>query len=229
MPDQQVFRLRWCGRVSGPHRVEQLKEMLARNDVSLMHEVEVKDHWLSLEDFLANTANEKSQKIIPFNTKRAPQTHSISDRVPPAREERFYVVQSGRQQGPYAPNVLRELVAAGFVSAEDLAWKEGLQDWVPLARLVPDLAAPSFAAISRGQSQFHHSPFKHDPAQKIKGPSRSSFRWQEFWDAVLKVLLAAGGISILVLFLWAASKGGVRVPSSDDANHPLIIMKRGRR
>ena len=38
MPDQQVFRLRWCGRVSGPHRVEQLKEMLARNDVSLMHE-----------------------------------------------------------------------------------------------------------------------------------------------------------------------------------------------
>jgi len=204
--------------------------MLAANDISLMHEVEVKDRWLSLEEFLANAANDKPEQITPSSPKRASQTHSISDSFSPPREERFYVVQSGRQQGPYAPNVLRELAAVGFLSADDLAWKEGLKDWMPLARLVPDLATPSLApGLSRDQAQFHYSPFGHDPAQKITRPARSNFKWQEFWETVLKALLAAGGISILVLFLWAASKGGVRVPSSDHANHPLIIMKRGRR
>jgi len=194
-----------------------------------MHEVEAKNRWLSLEEFLANAANERSEKITPSIPKRASQTHSISDRVPPPREERLYVVQSGRQQGPYAPNVLRELAAAGFLSAHDLAWKEGLQDWMPLSRLVPDLVTPSFAGISGYQARSHRSSFGYDSAQKITGPARSNFRWQEFWEAVLKVLLAAGGISILVLFLLAASKGGVRVPSADHVNHPLIIMKRGRR
>ena len=230
MPDQQVFRLRWRGRVSGPHSLEQLKGMLARNDVSLMHEVQVKQLWLPLEEFLATTANEKSGKLSVSNPSGASQTQSVGDKLPSPRAERFYVVQSGQQQGPYPLNVLIELAAAGFLSADDLAWKEGLQDWMPLARLVPDLANPSLApGLSMDQARLHHSPSGNYPPQKITWPARSNFRWQEFWEAVLKVLLAAGGISILVLFLWAASKGGVRAPGSDHANHPLIIMKRGRR
>ena len=229
MADQQVFRLRWRGCVSGPHSVEQLKTMLARNDISLLHEVEAENRWVSLEEFLATAANENAQNITPSIPKRRHHAHGISDTIPPPQEDQFYVLQSGRQQGPYAPDVLRELATAGFLSTDDLAWKEGVQDWMPLSRLVPDLAVPSFADMSRGQAQFRHSKFEPDPAQKVQGPTRSNFRWQEFWEAVFKVLLATGGISVLVLFLWAASKGGVRVPSSDHAKHPLIIMKRGRR
>jgi hypothetical protein len=163
MADQQVFRLRWRGCVSGPS-VEQLNTMLTRKNISLMHELEARHRWVSLEEFLATAANKKSQKMTPSIPNRRPYTRGIIDRM-------------------------------------------------PLARMVPDLAVPSFSDMSRGQAQ----------------PRHSQFGWQEFSEAVFKVLLVAGGISILILFLWAASKGGVRVPTSDHANHPLIIIKRGQR
>lgn len=230
MPDQQVFRLRWRGSSSGPHNVEQLKGMLAGGAISLMHEVEVKGRWLSLEEFLANVSKEKSESITRTDLQGTPQMRSVGDRVPPARDEQFYVARSGRQQGPYSTSVLRELAAAGFLSAEDLAWKEGMQEWMPLARIVPDFAPHSFVPdLSRDRLRFPSASFEQHPARKAKASARGNFSWQEFWETVFKVLLAAGGISILALFLWAASKGGIRVPSSNYANHPLIIMKRGRR
>jgi len=63
-----------------------------------------------------------------------------------AREEAtIYVHSNGQSHGPYNPAEIRALLQDGKISSSDLAWKEGMEAWVPvldIARVPVRLAVP---------------------------------------------------------------------------------------
>lgn len=48
----------------------------------------------------------------------------------------IYIAQNGSQKGPFTELQTREMVAAGSLSLDDLAWTEGAVDWQPLHQLL---------------------------------------------------------------------------------------------
>ena len=47
----------------------------------------------------------------------------------------IYVHRHGQQLGPYSAEEVRQYLADGDLSADDLAWHEGATDWIPLAQI----------------------------------------------------------------------------------------------
>lgn len=74
----------------------------------------------------------------------------------------WYVPRAtGKREGPVVLDGLKQLMASGGLSADDLVWREGMAEWVP-ARNVPELAGPQ-----AGAAPFPAAPAASAPA----GPS----------------------------------------------------------
>lgn len=57
---------------------------------------------------------------------------------------RIHITTNGQQQGPYSIDEINSLIASGQLPASDtLAWYEGCQDWIELARVPGVLIATS--------------------------------------------------------------------------------------
>jgi hypothetical protein len=54
----------------------------------------------------------------------------------------IYVHRDGQQLGPYSAEEVRQYLADGNLSADDLAWHEGATDWVPLAQIEGVVSGP---------------------------------------------------------------------------------------
>ena len=76
---------------------------------------------------------------------------------PPPLPEVYYIVQDGKQAGPYSGTEIARLVAEKQVSAQTPVWKPGLTEWkaaadfselVALIALVPPAVGPSVGAAS---------------------------------------------------------------------------------
>jgi len=65
----------------------------------------------------------------------------------------WYYAKNGAQEGPITTEDLRAKIQAGEVAPGDLAWREGLADWMPVST-IPDLATqpapPPAAPVSYG-------------------------------------------------------------------------------
>lgn len=149
--NKQTYQIRWRGKVSGPFALDALHSMLARNEVSLMHEALVEGQWISLEELIARTHRAAPAPPAEPPQEPAPPPSPPQPPGPPPipPEELFYVAKGGQQQGPHTRSVLRQLAAAGVVANDDLVWREGMPEWMQLGRLMPDLpraaVAPPFA------------------------------------------------------------------------------------
>lgn len=51
----------------------------------------------------------------------------------------IYVAKNQQKHGPYTPAEVSARMASGQFAETDLAWHEGMADWLPLARLVAEL------------------------------------------------------------------------------------------
>lgn len=96
----------------------------------------------------------------------APQPQAVPQQVqqvqgkqealpPPPLPEVYYIVQDGKQAGPYSGTEIARLVAEKQVSAQTPVWKPGLAEWktaadfselVALIALVPPAVGPSVGA-----------------------------------------------------------------------------------
>ena len=142
--------------MSGPHDLEQLRAMLGRGEISLMHEALVDGRWVSVEELIEQrqkptavakptVAAQGSASLTPVDfIAGGPTSPQPPQRPPPPpAEDLFHVAKGGQQQGPYTKSVIRQLVAGGVLSSDDLAWKEGMPEWMPLGRMMADLPRPS--------------------------------------------------------------------------------------
>lgn len=73
---------------------------------------------------------------MPVSTPPVPPIPSVSP-VPPAPpvSAEFMVARDGQQYGPYSKALLRQYLKDGNVSAEDLAWTQGMDEWMPLGAI----------------------------------------------------------------------------------------------
>ena len=53
-----------------------------------------------------------------------------------------YIVKDGQQTGPFEDTELQAKLSAGVCSYEDLAWREGMTDWLPLRVLLSQTILP---------------------------------------------------------------------------------------
>ena len=76
----------------------------------------------------------------------------------------IYIFKDGQQLGPFSENDLRIATHEGRISHGDLAWKEGISDWVPLSSILPPpTAAP--APPMAPMTQTFAAPQNFVPAQ----------------------------------------------------------------
>lgn len=57
----------------------------------------------------------------------------------------IYIGRDGQRQGPFPLEDVNSQLAAGTIKLTDLAWYEGLQNWVALSQ-IPGVASPSAAS-----------------------------------------------------------------------------------
>lgn len=53
----------------------------------------------------------------------------------------IHLVINGEKSGPHTLSEIEAMLSSGKISGRTLAWKAGLEQWVPLAELVPNLDA----------------------------------------------------------------------------------------
>jgi predicted nucleic acid-binding Zn ribbon protein len=47
----------------------------------------------------------------------------------------IFIHRDGQDSGPYSPGEIRDRIASGRLKPTDMAWYEGLPDWVPLSQI----------------------------------------------------------------------------------------------
>lgn len=55
--------------------------------------------------------------------------------TPPIPVASYYLVINGSQHGPYNAEQIKQMITTHSISAETLAWKEGIPNWTPLSSL----------------------------------------------------------------------------------------------
>jgi hypothetical protein len=65
----------------------------------------------------------------------------------------FYVAIGSEKRGPFSEEEARQLVKTGEAKPTDLAFKEGIDDWVPLKELITDLPSQSVPPIPAANHQ----------------------------------------------------------------------------
>src|SRR5205807_5026458 len=50
---------------------------------------------------------------------------------------KLYIAKDNQQLGPFRPSVIRDQLRSGMLSADQLAWHKGLNEWRPLREIFP--------------------------------------------------------------------------------------------
>jgi hypothetical protein len=54
----------------------------------------------------------------------------------------IHITRGEESSGPYTLEQVQDYLAQGILLPDDLAWHEGLENWVPLAQLVDEAGTP---------------------------------------------------------------------------------------
>lgn len=60
--------------------------------------------------------------------------------------EPLLILQGDQQLGPFPPEAVRDMLRTGTLSPRDLAWQEGMPEWLPLEAIFPDVTAATASA-----------------------------------------------------------------------------------
>jgi hypothetical protein len=99
----------------------------------------------------------------------------------------WYYAKNGAQQGPLPTEELKTRIAMGEVSPTDLAWREGMADWLPVGQIaelknqptpaeVPDFAPSS--PVSAASPSPYSSPSVAPASAASNGQAIPNYLWQ---------------------------------------------------
>lgn len=80
----------------------------------------------------------------------------------PRSHPQIYLARNGRKKGPYSEKQIVKGVKRGRYGAEDLAWREGLEEWVPLSQAAP-YSLPEPVRLSARVTELHAIAAHHRP------------------------------------------------------------------
>jgi hypothetical protein len=115
----------------------------------------------------------------------------------------IYILQNGQQAGPYTDDELREYLAAGQVQGTDLAWREGLAEWVPLASILPaEAVEPAPAPVAQAAPT---APARVVRKEEPESKPTSSRTWLKIIGALAVAAVLFLGATLAVIF-WQGNK-----------------------
>jgi hypothetical protein len=120
----------------------------------------------------------------------------------------WYYAQGNQQHGPVSLDEIRVLLASGRLTPTDLAWQEGMPNWVAI-RTIPELA-PSLAASATGGNA---SPSVAEAAggadsqspELIAGGVDIGACLNRAWDLYMREFGSVFGVTVLMMALDAAA------------------------
>ena len=148
--ENESYYIRMRGRVLGPYDLEQLKILRGRGQFGRANESSTdRESWQSaatIEHLFSDSATSKKKR-------RTSETTEVSA-GPPSRSMApcWHYAVGDEQCGPVTLLDLRGLIAGKQLMLDDLVWKEGMSDWIPI-RDVAELSAIAKASDSAPTSQ----------------------------------------------------------------------------
>jgi hypothetical protein len=148
----------------------------------------------------------------------------------------WFYAKNGSQQGPLSTDEIKNRIAMGEIGPSDLAWREGMSDWMPVGQISELKAAPaasaspeatpSFPTASSAASPYQAPSAAPSPVQMAPGQVIPSYLWQSI-VVTLFCCLPAGIASIVyaakVEGLKASGNFAAAKEASDNAKKWAII------
>jgi Domain of unknown function (DUF4190)/GYF domain 2 len=138
----------------------------------------------------------------------------VSPQPPPIHM--YHISHQGSQQGPHSIEEINELISRGELSTADLAWQEGMSDWVPLTSVPGVIAPPPLPAASPPPVQPSRGPQPYAPPRSAitqprhtGPPSNSGMAIASMVLGILSIVLFFTHIFALIMGLLAVIFGHV--------------------
>ena len=114
MDETELYTLRWKGKLIGPLSLAMLQEKFLTGELSLAHEIQVGEQWLTLRNFLSTN----------------PALVTMSSAAPAEETQTFTLRWRGKTMGPYTWAEISEKLSTGELSlAHEIQIGE---QWLPL-------------------------------------------------------------------------------------------------
>ncbi len=136
MSEDRKYYVRRQGQVAGPWPMSKLEAEVKLRKLARYHEIsEDGKSWV-----LASTIEElflrsDTRKFLPTSEstsgKRSNQTDADAQTETGAAKE-WYCEVNGEQRGPLSHSEVRRLILDGVLMLDNLVWREGFSDWLPV-------------------------------------------------------------------------------------------------
>lgn len=107
----------------------------------------------------------------------------------------YYLYLNGEQAGPYAEEEIIQMAASGQVSATDFAWREGMEQWLPIEAVMT--LTPQVPVAPAPQDSISFPP-------KSAAPT-AGFVFRKYWILIALVIVLAVTVYLISPF-WAVHK-----------------------
>ena len=136
------------GRVIGPFNFHQLKSLRDRGQFRRFHEVSQDGvHWAPASSLPELFANESAGRRASSAESRLETPRKAAGGNSPAPvAEWHYVNTEGQPCGPVSQEQLLDLLRKQAVAPTTLVWKEGMENWAPMASPETGLGLPPLKA-----------------------------------------------------------------------------------
>lgn len=197
------------GRVQGPFDESKLRNMIQKGQLSRVHQVsEDGNSWVKASEyrelFSSAPVNSSQPQAHDANTSHHEPAHeSRGDTSPPSEPKDWYFGSGDKPVGPFTFGQIREMVMTGKLSSNDIVWKEGMNDWVPISS-IPDFqiaGGHSQQAVSSAQAQSSVDDKADQLDHSMIRAVMSSRPWILFFSITILVfgsLLDVGAIILLL-------------------------------
>jgi hypothetical protein len=119
----------------------------------------------------------------------------------------IHITRGEESSGPYTLEQVQDYLAQGILLPDDLAWHEGLDNWVPLAQLVTEAGTPQPPEAIPAPTQLQEAnPCRY---QFIKGDEKTYSSMQELINAY------SVGQNVLGIFTSKKPSGGTTIESEE--------------
>ncbi len=124
----------------------------------------------------------------------------------------WYYSKAGVQQGPVPESELKAKLASGEVTAADLVWKEGMNDWIPSSRVEALRVVPQQAqTVENAPSGPGQSPYSPPVSTQVSAPGYDGRRIPNYlWQSILVTLLCCVPFGIPAI-VYAAKVDGLQM------------------
>lgn len=166
------YYIRVRGRVQGPFDLEQLKRLRQRGQFSRASEYSIdRQKWQPasvLDSVFAapvRQARRSEPELIPEAVAEPPDGTDATSTQARTSTAAWYYTSGEEQRGPVSLLELRRMVSQGVVTRTDLAWKDGMPDWMAVGSFAELQVAPPSREVMTpaplGANQATHSIAKN--------------------------------------------------------------------